>query len=113
MDRVLAFQTPSGEKTATLTVVRDEGIVGSACYCAVYINQVLAARLDVGEFARFYVEPGEVLLRVGWDPQGKGLCGLSADNWTQRETFLKSGEKKSFRLSIDQNAKLDIHRSDI
>ncbi|MBL0711056.1 MAG: hypothetical protein JJV99_08600 [Colwellia sp.] len=113
MDRVLAFQTAIGVKTAILTVVRDKGIIGSACYCAVYINRVLAARLDVSEFGQFYVEPGEVLLRVGWDPQGKGLCGLSADNWTQRETFLKPGEKKSFRLSIDQNAKLDIQRSDI
>lgn len=112
-DRVLAFQTPGGDQTATLTVIRDEGFLGSGCYYAVWVNRILAARLDVAEYARFYVEPGEILLRVGRDPQGKGLCGLEPDNWTQRETLLKPGERKSFRLSIDQNGKLDIHRSDI
>lgn len=111
-DRVLGFQIAAGDKTATLTVIRDEGFVGSACYTAVYINRVLAARLDVAEFVRFYVDPGEIVLRAGWDPQGEGLCGFSQDNWTQRETFLKPGEQKSFRLSIDINAKLDIQRSD-
>ena len=46
-DRVLAFQIVTDNKTATLTVIRDHGLLGSACYFAVYINQVLAARLDV------------------------------------------------------------------
>lgn len=111
-DRVLAFQIAAGDKTATVTVIRDEGFIGSACYYAVHINRVLAARLDVAEFARFYVEPGEILLRAGRDPEGGGLCGVDLDNWTQRETFLKPGEQKSFRLSIDLNGKLDIHRAD-
>ena len=111
-DRVLAFQTVTDNKTGTLTVIRDEGFIGSACYYAVHINGVLAARLDVAEFARFYVEPGEILLRAGRDPQGGGLCGVALDNWTQRETFLKPGEQKAFRLSIDSNGKLDIQRSD-
>lgn len=111
-DRVLAFQIAAGDKTATVTVIRDEGFIGSACYYAVHINRVLAARLDVAEFARFYVEPGEILLRAGRDPEGGGLCGVDLDNWTQREAFLKPGEQKSFRLSIDLNGKLDIHRAD-
>jgi hypothetical protein len=38
---------------------------------------------------------------------------LGSSHWTQRETLFKPGERKSFRLSIDQNGKLDIHRSDI
>lgn len=111
-DRVLAFQLATGDKPATLTVIRDEGFIGSGCYYAVHINQVLAARLDVAEFARFYVEPGEILLRVGRDPQGVGLCGFGQDQWTQRETILKPDEQKSFRLSIDTSGKLDITRSD-
>ena len=90
-DRVLAFQKATGEKTATLIVIRDEGLPGSACYWAVHINGVLATRLDIGEMARFYLEPGEILLRAGIDPQGVGLCSLGSDSmWTQRETDRKS-----------------------
>ncbi len=111
-DRLLAFQVATGDKTATVTVIRDEGFIGSGCYNAVHINGVLAARLDVAEFARFYVEPGEIVLRAGRDPQGAGSCGFASDNWTQRETLLKPGEQKFFRVSIDVNGKLDIMRSD-
>lgn len=114
-DRVLAFQTPTSDKTATLTAIRDEGHLGSGCYYALSINGILAARLDPAEFARFYIEPGEILMRYGRDPQGQGLCvsveGLF-DSWTQRETFLKAGEKKSFRLTIDIMGKTDIQRSE-
>lgn len=111
-DRVLAFQITGGDKTATVTVIRDEGYIGSGCFYAVHIDKVLAARLDVAEYARFYVQPGEIVLRVGRDPQGAGLCGVQLDNWTQRETLLKPGEQKFFRLSIDTNGKLDIQRTD-
>lgn len=111
-DRLLAFQVATDDKTAIVTVIRDEGFIGSGCYYAVHINGVIAARLDVAEHARFYLEPGEILLRAGRDPQGEGLCGLGLNDWTQRETFLKPGEQKAFRLSIDANGKLDIMRSD-
>jgi len=111
-DRVLAFQKPAGEKSATLIVIRDDGLVGSGCNFALHINQVLAARLEAAEFARFYVEPGEIVLRAGWDPQGKGLCSFGQDQWTQRETFLKPGEKKSFRLSFGTSGRFDIQRTD-
>src|SRR5262249_32126228 len=60
-ERVLAFQTASPEN-GTLVVIRDGGPVGSGCYFAFYINRTLATRLDVGERARFFVEPGGVLL---------------------------------------------------
>lgn len=112
-ERVLAYQTGGGETSATLTIVRDEGYLGSGCYYAVYINRIFAARLDVAEYARFLVEPGEVLIRVGRDPQGKALCAADQDNWTQRETVLRAGEQKAFRMSIDVNGKLDVHRSDM
>ena len=71
------------------------------------------ARVDVAEFANFYVEPGELLLRIGRDPEGGGLCGVDQENWTQRETIMKSGDKKTFRMSIDVNGKLDIMRADL
>lgn len=43
-DRLLAFQTQDANKTATLTVIRDEGFLGSGCYYALWINQTLAGR---------------------------------------------------------------------
>jgi hypothetical protein len=58
------------------------------------------------------MKPGEILLRAGRDPLGKGLCGLGQDEWTQRETVVHQGETKYFRLSIDQNGKTDIQRSE-
>ena len=51
-------------------------------------------------------------LRAGRDPGGKGLCGMRQGERTQRETRLKPGELKYFRLSIDANGKPDIQRSD-
>lgn len=111
-ERALAFQTPTSDKATTIIVIRDEGLTGSGCFAGLYINQTLAARLGVAEIVKFYVEPGEVLIRAGWDPQGRGLCAFGQDNWTQRETILKPGEQKSFRLSLDQNARWDIFRAD-
>jgi predicted component of type VI protein secretion system len=111
-ERLLAFQIPTSDKAATITVIRDEGFLGGGCFAGLYIDQVLAARLDVAEVAKFYVEPGEVLIRVGWDPQGRGLCAFGQDNWTQRETTLKPGEQKPFRIFLDQNTRWDIFRAD-
>jgi hypothetical protein len=111
-DRLLAFQERTDETSATLVITRDQGLTGGACYYSIAVNGTLAARLDVGETARFYVKPGEILLRAGRDPLGKGLCGLGRDEWTQRETVLRQGETKYFRLSIDVNGKTDIQRSD-
>lgn len=109
--RALAFQATS-PSSANLVAVRDKGYLGSACLLAFYVNGVLAARLDVGERASFGVKAGEALLKVGWDPQGRGLCAFGSDNWTQRETVLRDGEQKVFRLTIDPNAKLDIVRAE-
>ena len=57
---------------------------------------------------------GELKLRLcaGRDPEGKGLCGIRQGEWTQRETTLKPGDLRYFRLSIDANGKPDIQRSD-
>jgi hypothetical protein len=109
--RVLAFQD-KGASAAALVVTRDTGFGGSGCFYAVSINGTLAARLDVGETTRFFVAPGDVLLRAGRDPQGKGLCSFGKSEWTQRETHLQPNETKFFRLSIDANGKTDIQRAD-
>jgi hypothetical protein len=111
-ERILAFQQKTPSTTATLIVTRDEGFKGSGCYCSLFVNGTLAARLDAGETSRFFLAPGEILLRVGRDPQGKGLCGAGQDYWTQRETILRHGEIKYFRLLIDAGGTFDIQRSE-
>jgi len=111
-DRLLAFQERTDETSATLVITRDQGLTGGACYYSVTLNGTVAARLDVGETARFYVPPGEILMRGGRDPLGKGLCGTGQDHWTQRETVVREGETKYFRLSIDVNGKVDIQRAE-
>jgi hypothetical protein len=110
-ERLLAFQEKLLSPSGILTVTRDVGFLGSGCFYAVSINGITAARLDVGEKSTFYVSPGEVVLRAGRDPEGKALCGLGQDEWTQRETLLRSDEKKYFRMSIDANGKSDIQRA--
>lgn len=111
-ERILAFQQKTPSTTATLIVTRDEGFIGGGCYYSLFINGTLAARLDVGETSRFFLAPGEILLRVGRDPQGKGLCSAGQEYWTQRETILRPGEIKYFRLLIDANGATDIQRSE-
>jgi hypothetical protein len=111
-DRLLAFQSPSSAADATLVVIRDVGIGHGGCYYSFYINGTFAARIDRGERATFHVPPGEVVMRVGRDPQGKALCQWKQGEWTQRETTLSAGETKQFRLSIDQSGKKDIQRAD-
>lgn len=90
-DRLLAFQERSADATGTLVVTRDKGLLGGGCYYGFFINDVLAARFDVAETASFYIEPGELVLRSGRDPKGRALCGLSQQEWTQRETILRDG----------------------
>lgn len=109
-DRVLAFKTPPRGASGTIVVTRDKGFNGSPCYYALFINGTLAARLATSETATLYVPPGDLLLRSGRDPDGRGLCGTFKNEWTERETILKDGEKKYFRLSIESNGKTDIER---
>jgi hypothetical protein len=111
LDRLLAFQEQTDETSATLVITRDQGFLGSASYYSVMLNGTVAARLDVGETARFYIKPGEILLRVGRS-FGYRLMRLGQDEWTQRETVVRQGETKYFRLSIDANGKTDVQRSE-
>lgn len=111
-ERLLAFQNKTEATSSKLVVTRDTGLVGGMCFYTLSINNVLAARLDTSETASFYLEPGELLLRVGTDSEGKGLCSFALDGWTQRETILRAGETKTFRMTIDASGKTDIQRSD-
>jgi hypothetical protein len=110
-ERLLAFQEPTAAGSS-IVVTRDTGLLGSGCFYAFLINGKLAARFNPAETATFYVEPGELLLRSARDPEGKGLCALGQDQWTQRETLLRADERKYFRLSIGADGKTDIQRTE-
>lgn len=111
-DRVVAFQSTIDGPSGTLVLTRDKGFIGSGCYYGFFINDTLAARIDNSETATFFVPTGELVLRAGRDPSGRALCGLGQQEWTQRETTFRDGERKYFRLSIDVNGKTDIQRAD-
>jgi hypothetical protein len=111
-DRLVGFQKPIEGPSGILVLTRDKGFLGSGCYYGFFIDNTLAARIDNSETATFIVPTGELLLRAGRDPEGKALCGMGKEEWTQRETIMREGEKKYFRLSIDLNGKTDIQRAD-
>lgn len=108
-DRLIAFQDDSAGD-AKITVIRDVGHMAGGCYLALTINGELAARFDTGEFAMFYLPAGEVLFKYGRDPEGRGLCGVNSDIWVKRESFLKQGDNKTFRLSVSSSGDLDVMR---
>jgi hypothetical protein len=105
--RVYAFQSPTPSNSSVLVATRDNGF---GCYTAFYINGKLAARFDNAETAKFYVHPGEVLLRYGRDPEGKALCGTMQDHWASHETTLQPHETKEFRLTIVRGGEFVIQR---
>ncbi len=106
-DRLLALQSRTADQTATLVVTRDSGILGSGCYLSLLVNGTHAARFGVGETATLHVSPGEMVLRSGFYINGRGLCALGSDAWTQRETTLREGETKRFRFTIDTSGRTD------
>ena len=111
VERQLAFQEKSAKATATIVVTRDGSATASGCYLALYIDQVLAARLSTGETGQFFVEPGEHLLQGSQDPSGQGSCRISGSSYgSPRIMILQENEKKTFRLSIDQTGFIDTQR---
>ena len=74
------------------------------------VNRVLAARIGPSERVELIVPAGELLLRVGRDPQGGGLCAMN-EQWVQRETILRPGERTTFRLSLSANGQMDVMRT--
>jgi hypothetical protein len=100
---------PSGE----VLIVRDSGFLGSGCFMDLHVNRVRVARMGPGERIEVPVPAGEVLLRVGRDPSGTGLCAAHSEGqWKQRETAVKQGERKTFRLLMDSSFEVDIVRAE-
>lgn len=95
--RLFAFQKPASSD-AVLVVTRDSGFVGGGCNTSVSIDGRKAAEIGAGETAKFYVAAGEHI--VGASSCGSGL--------KERETSIKSGSTKKFRISIDSSMSMDL-----
>ena len=109
-ERVLLAPT---QGDASITVVRDTGFLGGGCFFALYVNKQLAARMGPEEKLTFAVQPGEVLLGVSRDPKGQALCSADTDpTRVQRETILRPGEHKVFRMALQPSGNVDLVRSD-
>jgi len=95
--RLFAFQTPA-QGDSTLIVTRDKGFVGGGCNTTVSIDGRRAAEIGTGETAKFHVTPGEHI--VSASSCGSGL--------KERETNIKAGSTKKFRISIDSSMSMDL-----
>ena len=111
--RLLAFQAKPNGQYGKIVVTRDSGLLGSGCMNAVSINGQMAARLEPGETSSFLVPAGEVILQSGQDPMGKGLCTQLFDSPTIRESSIREGETKHFRMLISRDGRTDIQRTGI
>jgi hypothetical protein len=100
-ERMLAFQNEV-VGYSKLVITRDTGYLGGGCYIAIEIERTLAARLDTGESATFYVPPGEVEVSVVPDPLGRGLCALGDYEPVRRKYSLTPEHPTLFRLSSRQ-----------
>ena len=105
-ENLYAYQEKTVENNSTIIVTRDSGLIGVGGAFAFYLNGKLVARLYRQERAVFYVPSGEFLLGYG------SVGGLVKDGpRIERETILKAGETKRFRLFIDQDGNMDIRPS--
>lgn len=97
LSRLFAFQAPT-QGDSTLIVTRDKGFVGGGCNTTVSIDGRRAAEIGSGETAKFRVAPGEHI--VSASSCGSGL--------KERETSVKAGSTKKFRISIDSAMSMDL-----
>lgn len=101
-ERLLAFQDQARKDLSTIVVVRDEGFFGGRCFHGIWIDGVLAGKLEPAEIANFYVEPGEHTLTVGNVGSGNSACDSHKDR-IHRETTVRQNQKKVFRALWNTN----------
>ena len=100
--RIFKYQTPH---ESSLTIVRDKGLVGSACNASIFINGETAAKLEPGEKATFYLNEGEWI--VGTSIESSGLCAFNPSRM-EREIKLKQGDSKTYRVFTTWDGTMDI-----
>ncbi|MGF6492081.1 hypothetical protein ABIE56_000234 [Luteibacter sp. 621] len=105
-DRLLAFQAPS-DGDASVTVTRDVGALMSACYIAVFVDGMPAAKLATGEAATLHVPAGEHIIGA-WNT-GSGLCGYrEGKDRREQSTVLRPGDAKRYRVTVNQGSGIEL-----
>lgn len=105
-DHLYSHQTKSSESDAMITVIRDSGMEAGACRMGFYINGELVGDFSTAEIARFYIKADEYRVGVGGSKVHSVFCVL--DQPRERETTLKPGQAKRFRISVDANGTADV-----
>lgn len=93
-ERITASRTKEPD-SATLTILRDKGFVGSAIDWRVLIDGMPAAQIAWGEFAVLYVKPGERIIEVRHPSPTIGMVG---DSTTLRA---EPGAAYFYRINAD------------
>ena len=99
IERLLAY-TEKKEGFAKLTVTRDEGFMGSACYIGLVISGTLAARFDPGETAEFFLPSGTANMAVVPDPQATGVCSVGGWDPVPEQYIIKENMLNLYRISL-------------
>lgn len=96
-DELYAYQSkPSGD-SSKVTVLRDQGFVGSGCDIVVYVDGRKAAKIGSGQRASFYLKPGSPSIGAGL--AGSGLCAGAAVRTISAK--VQSGHESIYRISGD------------
>ena len=99
---IIKYQKQQG--LIPVTIIRDKGIIASACAITTYINGDQVANLNTGEKVVAYVQPGNIIVGAGFI--GSGLC--SGPERKERYFNVASGESIILRVFTDQHANVDI-----
>jgi hypothetical protein len=75
------------------------------CAIAIYVDGQQAGRLNAGQKATFYVQPGT--LAIGAAYTGSGICSMGSDR-IEREATAKNGAVKKYRVSTGGDGRIDI-----
>ena len=104
--RLLAYQQPV-EGGGQIVVNRDLGMLGGGCYVAVLVDRQVAARIGMGEQARFQVPPGKRVVGIGIDQADDTLCGKGR---LRRELVVSvvAGESQHLRIVSEAKSGFDI-----
>ncbi|MBD9484717.1 3-isopropylmalate dehydratase [Pseudomonas sp. PDM14] len=105
-DRLLGYQEPL-EKGGTVAIERDFGGMGAGCYIAFKVDYKVAARIGMGEAARFQVPVGTRVVGIGIDEQDDTLCGMGR---LRRELAVpvQAGGEYFFRIESSNSSGFDI-----
>jgi uncharacterized protein (DUF2147 family) len=97
------------ETTATVIIVRDSGIVGSAGTSDFFIGGELIAKIYTGESVTLYLEPNEYLLGVG---PGASFSLAETKKYMEEQVLnAQSGKTYYYRISIVMGKGMVLQRT--